>query len=154
MVLFSAIKFFLIFYLFHLTKYANVLKPLSDLYIYDLKINHQKNPFSINIEGNTFSFLSKEKGPFKAFLYIKDKIVQSRHVHLEECHSFTFLQPLQYNQKYRYIIQGTNTRNEIEFETTIKLESSFIKPKDKKIFSPIFFKNFDINLNEVTDEGR
>ena len=154
MVLFSAIKFFLIFYLFHLTKYANVLKPLSDLYIYDLKINHQKNPFSINIEGNTFSFLSKEKGPFKAFLYIKDKIVQSRHVHLEECHSFAFLQPLQYNQKYRYIIQGTNTRNEIEFETTIKLESSFIKPKDKKIFSPIFFKNFDINLNEVISEGR
>ena len=154
MVLFSAIKFFLIFYLFHLTKYANVLKPLSDLYIYDLKINHQKNPFSINIEGNTFSFLSKEKGPFKAFLYIKDKIVQSRHVHLEECHSFTFLQPLQYNQKYRYIIQGTNTRNEIEFETTIKLESSFIKPKDKKIFSPIFFKNFDIKFNEVISEGR
>ena len=118
MAVFSTIKFLLIFYLFHVSQLENDLKPLSDLYIYDLKINHQKNPFSINIEGNTFSFLSKEKGPFKAFLYIKNKIVQSRHVHLQECHSFTFLRPLQYNQKYRFIVQGTNTRNEIEFDMT------------------------------------
>ena len=152
MVIFSTLKIFLIFYLFHLSKLVNDLKPLSDVYIYDLKINHQKNPFAIDIDGNNFSFLSKEKGPFKAFLYIDNKIVQSRHVHLEECHSFTFLNPLEYNQKYRYIVQGKNTRNEIEFETTIKLESPFIKPQNKNLFSPIFLKNFEIKEN--INEGR
>ena len=121
------------------------LKPLSEKYIYDLRINHQKKPFAIGVEDNNFSFLAKEKGPFKALLYIEDRIVQSKQVTLQECHSFTFLKPLKYNQKYKYVVQGSNTRNEIEFETTIKLESPFIKPEDKNIFSPIFLKKFDIN---------
>ena len=143
--IFLTIKFFLILYLFRVSKLVNNLKPLSEEYIYDLRINHQKNPFAIGIEDNNFSFLAKEKGPFKVLLYIEDRIVQSKQVTLQECHSFTFLKPLQYNQKYRYVVQGSNTRNEIEFETTIKLESPFIKPEDKNTFSPIFLKKFEIN---------
>ena len=41
---------------------------------------------------------------------------------------------------------------EIEFETTIKLESPFIKPQNKNLFSPIFLKNFEIKEN--INEGR
>ena len=141
-------KLILIFYLFHISKLVIELKPLSDSFIYDLRINHQKHPFAIGNEDNNFSFLAKERGPFKAFLYIGDKISQVKYVTLEESHSFSFLRPLQYNKKYRYVVQGTNTRNEIEFETTIKLESPFIKPKDKKIFSPIFFKDFELKINK------
>ena len=154
---FSLIKLFFIFYLYRSSKkYENKfrLKPLSDFSIYDLRINHQKNPFAIGVEENNFSFLSKEKGPFKAFLFIGNKLFQTKHVTLQESHSFTFNKPLKYNKKYRYIVQGTKTRNEIEFETTINLNSYFIKPKNKKIYSPIFTKEFNIDYNEKISEGR
>ena len=147
--IFLTIKLFLIFYLFHLSRLVNDLKPLSDSFIYDLRINHQKNPFAIGIEDNNFSFLSKEKGPFKALLYIGDRVVQAKHVELSESHSFTFSKPLKYNKKYRYVVQGSNSRNEIEFETTIKLDSPFIKPKNRKIFSPIFCKNFTLDEQNI-----
>ena len=150
--IFTIIKFFIIYYFIHLSSLKNELKPLSTKYIYDLKINHQKNPFAIGIEDNNFSFLSKEKGPFKASLYIGNKLIQTKHINLSESHSFTFSKPLKYNKKYRYIVQGSTTRNELEFETTIKLESPFIKPKYKNIFSPIFIKNFSVN--DIISEAR
>jgi len=120
------------------------LKEKSDSSIFNLRINHLKEPFGIGIEENNFSFLAKEKGPFRAFILLKDKIVQTRKVKLEECYSFSFKKPLEYNKHYKYVIQGSSTRNEIEFETAIKLESPFIKPKNKGLFSPIFLKNFTI----------
>ena len=147
MFIISLIKIFVIYYFLCFSKKNNELKPLSYEFIYDLKINHQKNPFAIGIEENNFSFLSKEDGPFKAYLFVGNKLVQSKSVNLSESYSFTFSKPLKYNKKYRYIVQGTNTRNELEFETTIKLKSDFIKPKNKNIFSPIFIKNFSLNEN-------
>ena len=134
--IFTIIKFFIIYYFIHLSSLKNELKPLSTKYIYDLKINHQKNPFAICIEDNNFSFLSKEKGPFKASLYIGNKLIQTKHINLSESHSFTFSKPLKYNKKYRYIVQGSTTRNELEFETTIKLESPFIKLYTESPFIP------------------
>ena len=122
------------------------------MYIYDLRINHQKNPFIIGIDDNNFSFLSIEKGPFKASLYINNKLFQTKYVNLSESHSFSFSKPLKYNKKYRYIVEGSNTRNEIEFETSIKLDSPFIKPKNKNIDSPVFIKNFSIK--EKISEAR
>ena len=147
MFIISLIKIFVIYYFLCFSKKSNELKPLSNEFIYDLKINHQKNPFAIGIEENNFSFLSKEEGPFKAYLYVGNKLIQSKIVNLSESHSFTFSRPLKYNKKYRYIVQGNNTRNELEFETTIKLKSPFIKPKNKNIFSPIFIKNFSLSEN-------
>ena len=147
---FSIIKIFMLIYFLHLSNLKNNLKPLSNLYIYDLKINHQKNPFAIGIEDNNFSFLSNEKGPFKAYLYIGNQIIQSKCISLSESHSFKFSKPLKYNRKYRYIVQGSKTRNELEFETTIKLESPFIKPKNENIFSPIFTKNFSLE-NKISE---
>ena len=38
----------------------------SDKMIYKLRINHLKEPLGIDIKDNNFSFLAKEKGPFKA----------------------------------------------------------------------------------------
>ena len=152
--IFSIIKLVSLFYLYHLSKIVLKLKPLSDSYIYDLRINHKKNPLIVGTEDNNFSFLAKEKGPFKAFLFLEDKINQMKYLTFEESHSFSFLRPLQYNKKYRYVVQGTETRNEIEFETVMKLESPFIKPKDKKIFSPIFLKDFEIDNKEKISEAR
>ena len=143
---FSLIKLIFIFYLFRSSKkyekYENKLKPLSDTSIYDLRINHQKNPFAIGIKDNNFSFLAKEKGPFKAFLYIGNKLFQTKQVTLQESHSFSFNKPLKYNKKYRYIVQGSKTRNEIEFETVINLKSQFIKPKNKKNIFSYIYKEF------------
>ena len=150
--IFLTMKIFFLFYLFNFFKFVLSIKPISDSYIYDLRINHQKNPFAIGIEENNFSFLAKEKGPFKAYLYIGNELIQKKDINLKESHSFTFSKPLEYNKKYKYIVEGTNTRNELEFETVIKLESPFIKPKNKKIFSPIFFKEFEIKEKIV--EGR
>ena len=120
-------------------------KEKSDLHIYNLRINHLKNPFSINVEGNNFSFLSNEKGPFIAYILLGNKIYDSKKVNLEESHSFYFNKPLKYNKHYKFVVQGSSTRNEIEFETPIKLNSPFIKPANKEIFSPIFIKKFSLN---------
>ena len=153
MSIFLPLKLFLIFYLFHLSKLVYELKPISDSDIYDLRINHIKNPFAIGISDNNFSFKAKEPGPFHAFISTEDyKIIQGRHITLENIHSFTFPKPLKYNKKYKFIVQGNKTRNEIEFETTIKLESPFIKPKNKNIANPIFIKH--IVLNKKIIEAR
>ena len=59
----------------------------------NLKVNHLKNPLGIDITGNIFSFLTNEKGPFKASLFSEDKLIQTRDVSLEESNSFSFEDP-------------------------------------------------------------
>ena len=109
-------------------------------YINNLKVNHLKNPLGIDIKGNCFSFLTNEKGPFKASLFSQDKLIQSREVKLEESNAFSFKDPLEYNSSYKLVIESSSSKGELNFETTIKLSSPFIKPKNKDIFSPIFLK--------------
>ena len=113
-------------------------------YISNLKVNHLKNPLGIDIKGNTFSFLSNEKGPFKASLFSQDNLVQSREVKLEESNAFSFKDPLEYNSNYKLVVESSSSKGELNFETSIKLSSHFIKPKNKSIFSPIFFKNIKL----------
>ena len=113
--------------------------------IYSLKINHLKSPFGINISENNFSFLSTEKGPFKASILLDGKVVQTKEVKLEECHSFSFNDPLEYNKQYKYMVESSSNKAELDFETSIKLEAPFIKPKNKELFSPIFVKDFKLN---------
>ena len=114
-------------------------------YINKLKVNHLKNPLGIDIKGNIFSFLTNEKGPFKASLFSQDKLVQSREVKLEESKAFSFKDPLEYNTSYKVVVESSSSKAELNFETCIKLTSPFIKPKNKGIFSPIFFKNIKID---------
>ena len=113
-------------------------------YINNLKVNHLKTPLGIDIAGNSFSFLTNEKGPFKASLYSNEKLIQSRDVSLEEKNSFSFKDPFEYNTNYKLIVESTSAKSELDFETAIKLNSPFIKAKNKKLFSPIFFKNVKI----------
>ena len=138
-------KIVILSFCFFLFKLKISLKEKSNNHIYNLRINHLKEPFGIGIEDNNFSFLSNEKGPFRAFLLIGNKIIQTKIVKFEECHSFTFQRPLEYNKHYKYMVQSSSSRNELEFETAIKLNAPFIKPKNKNIFSPIFLKNFKLN---------
>ena len=112
--------------------------------IYNLRINHLKDPFGIDIKNNIFSFLSEESGPFKASLLLDDKIVQTKSVSLNESISFAFDEPLEYNKVYKYIVESSSSKSELSFETALKLEAHFIKPKNKDLFSPIFFKDFKI----------
>ena len=114
-------------------------------YINNVKVNHLKTPLGIDIIGNSFSFLTNEKGPFKASLISNDKVIQSREVTLEESNSFFFDKPLEYNTNYKLIVESSSSKSELNFETAIKLNSPFIKPKNKTIFSPIFFKNVKID---------
>ena len=114
-------------------------------FIDDVKVNHLKTPLGIDIIGNSFSFLTNEKGPFKASLISNDKVIQSREVTLEESNSFFFEKPLEYNTNYTLIVESSSSKSELNFETSIKLNSPFIKPKNKMIFSPIFFKNVKID---------
>ena len=112
--------------------------------IYNLRINHLKNPLGIDVKGNLFSFLSEEKGPFKASLLLKDQIIDTKEIQLEQTHSFSFKEPFEYNKTYKYIVESSSSKAELEFETALKLESPFIKPKNKDIFCPIFIKEFNI----------
>ena len=116
----------------------------SEKNIYKLRINHLKNPIGIDIKENNFSFLAKEKGPFKASILLEDKIIQTKEVKLEESHSFSFQEPLEYNKNYKFIVESELNKAELNFETAVKLESKFIKPKNKEIFSPIFIKDFEL----------
>ena len=79
--------------------------------IYNLRINHLKNPFGIDIKDNSFSFLSTENGPFKAFLMLENKIIESKNINLEECHSFSFKNSLEYNKVYKYVVQAKMKMN-------------------------------------------
>ena len=121
------------------------MKTNSNPSIYNLRINHLQKPLGISTNGNTFSFLSNEKGPFIASLILEDKIIESKEIPLKESFSFFFDISLDYNKTYKYIVESSSSKSELEFETAIKLEAPFIKPKNKKIFSPIFFKNFNLN---------
>ena len=114
-----------------------------------LRINHLKSPFGIDITDNIFSFKSDETGPFKAKLFINNVIIEEKVITLEKAHSFTFDTPLQYNTTYIYTVESTDKKAELEFETSIKLENSFIKPKFKDILSPIFFKDFNIKNSPI-----
>ena len=112
--------------------------------IYNLRINHFKKPFAIDIKGNLFSFLSNEKGPFKASILYEEKIVETKNVLLNESHSFTFDKPLEYGKTYKYVVESSSSKSELIFETAIKLEAPFIKPKNKELYSPIFIKDFNL----------
>ena len=139
-ILFTLILIFITIY-----KIEKKEKQISNNNIYNLRINHLKHPFGIDIKGNSFSFLSNEEGPFKAYILLEKNIIESRKVTLGESYSFYFKNNLKYNKVYKFVVEGNTTKNEIEFETTIELKAPFIKPKNKEIFSPIFVKNFNIN---------
>ena len=131
------------------------LKPLikakSDLHIYDLKINHLSCPLGIDIAQNSFSFLSDKTGPFKVSLISKktNQTIQSKKIFLENCNSFYFKKPLEYQTTYIYRVEDNQNINELEFETTSKLDSKFITPKNKKIESPIFIKEFNTDMTNL-----
>ena len=112
--------------------------------IYNLRINHLKKPFGIDVKGNLFSFLTEEKGPFKVSLILDNKIIESKEILLNQTHSFFFKEPFEYNKTYKYIVESSLSKSELEFETAIKLISPFIKPKNKDLFCPIFVKDFNL----------
>ena len=121
------------------------MKNEYDMSIYKLRINHLEEPLGIDIKGNNFSFLTKEKGPFKASILLDDKIIQTKEIKLEETYSFSFKEPFEYNKNYIFMVESSLNKAELKFETALKLESSFIKPKNKKLFSPIFVNNFKLD---------
>ena len=136
--------FFLILFL---TPYSISLEPNS---IYDLRINHIATPFAIDISDNNFSFKSEEDGPFKVSILKNGEVVQTKQVPLAESHSFTFDNDLEYGSLYTYVVESSSSKVELEFETSIQLSAStFIKPKNTKLFSPIFAKDFNVENKEI-----
>ena len=117
-------KIFIIFLLFSLTK---MIEEDSTFPIYNLRINYLKEPFGIDIKNNVFSFLSNEKGPFKASILLDNEIVQAKDISINESHSFTFEEPLKYQKNYKFVVEGSLSKSELDFETTYKLEPVFIK---------------------------
>ena len=138
-------RIYVFFILIYIAKYKPKIKEAINPNIYNLRINHLKDPFGIGVEDNNFSFLSNEEGPFEAFLLVNNKIVSYKTVQLKDCHSFTFRQSLKYNTQYKFVVQNKNGKNELKFETAIKLKAPFIKPKNTELFSPIFTRNFSAN---------
>ena len=135
-------KIFLIFILLSFIEMKEKLEQKSNSTIYNLRVNHLKKPLGIDVENNLFSFSSDEKGPFIASLLLGDEIIDTKEVLLSQSHSFYFKEPLEYNKTYKYLVESSSSKSELEFETAIKLEAPFIKPKNKGLFSPIFIKDF------------
>ena len=131
-----------------LTHYSLFLEANS---IYDLKINHIKTPFAIDIKENSFSFKTDEDGPFKVSLFKNTDVIKSKNLELAHSHSFTFDIDLEYGKEYKYVVENTVTTSKAEllFETAIQLSpTTFIKPKNK-LFSPIFKKDFNFESKEI-----
>ena len=127
-------KFHILFLLLSIHIISSKLTSIDSLLI-----NHMKSPFGIDIADNNFSFKSSESGPFTAKLLLNDEIIEEKEIKLENSHSFTFDKTLEYNKVYKYVVESSTSKSELEFETAIQLEkSAFIKPKNKNIFSPIF----------------
>ena len=114
-----------------------------------LKVNHLKSPFGIDIYDNNFSFRSDESGPFKAKIFLDNTLKEEKEILLENSHSFSFDNPLEYNKIYKYVVESTTSKAELEFETSINLEKSFIKPKNKNVSFPIFFKQFNLKNKQI-----
>ena len=126
------------------------LVTLKTSSIDSLAINHLKHPLGIDITENNFSFKTNEEGPFKAKIMLDNTIIEEKEIKLENSHSFSFDTTLEYNKIYKYVVESSTSKAELEFETTSKLDkSSFIKPKYKNIFSPIFFKEFNLNKAQI-----
>ena len=119
-----------------------------------LRINHLKSPLGIDITDNNFSFKTSESGPFKARILQGNTIIEEKEIKLENSHSFTFNTSLEYNKTYKYEVEGSSSIEVLEFETSIKLENIFIKPKNNNIFSPIFFKEFNLNKTSNIKKAR
>ncbi len=60
---------------------------------YNLRINHLKNPLGIDAKGNLFSFLTEEKGSFKASLLLDNKTIDTKEIKLNQTYS-SFLKNL------------------------------------------------------------
>ena len=151
----SFLIIFISFFVYNILYNINpIIKAKSDLHIYDLKVNHLSNPLGIDIDKNSFSFLSDKDGPFKASLIsIKNnKTVQSKKVFLENCHSFYFNKPLEYQTSYIFRVEDNYNMNELIFETAAELNSPFITPKNKLLESPIFIKEFKIDKYNTSNE--
>ena len=128
-------------FFFMICFYFSSLKLSS---IDSLRINHLKSPLGIDITDNNFSFKTSEEGPFKARILLGTKLIEEKEIKLENSHSFAFNSTLEYNKTYKYVVESSTSTEELEFETSIKLDNRFIKPKYKDIFSPIFFKEFSL----------
>ena len=143
-------KFHILFLLLSIHRISSKLTSIDSLLI-----NHMKSPFGVDITDNNFSFKSSESGPFTAKLLLNDEIIEEKEIKLENCHSFTFDKPLEYNKVYKYVVESSTSKSELEFETAIQLEkSAFIKPKNKNIFSPIFLKEFNLFKNLQIKKAR
>ncbi len=126
------------------------LVTLKTSSIDSLSINHLKHPLGIDVAENNFSFKTSEAGPFKARIMSGSTTIEEKEIKLENSHSFSFDTTLEYNKIYKYEVESSTSKSELEFETTIKLEkSAFIKPKYKGIFSPIFYKEFDLKKAQI-----
>ena len=134
---------------------SNISLFISSNTIYDLRINHIANPFSINIIENNFSFKTDEEGPFNVSIILDDQIIESKEITLSECHSFAFDQDLEYNKEYIFQVQSKSSeaKAELKFETAANLTASFIKPKNSSLFSPIFTKEIILE-NKTIKKGR
>jgi len=126
------------------------LVTLKTSSIDSLSINHLKHPLGIDVAENNFSFKTSEARPFKARIISGSTSIEEKEIKLENSHSFSFDTTLEYNKIYKYEVESSTIKAELEFETTIKLDkSAFIKPKYKDIFSPIFYKEFDLKKAQI-----
>ena len=132
---------FLILFSFSIALEANSIN--------NLRINHLAAPLGIDITENNFSFQTEEEGPFTASILLNNEVYDTKEIKLENCHSFTFEKDLEYNKVYKFVVESSTSKAELEFETAIKLEASFIRPKNKDIFSPIFIKEFNLENKSI-----
>ena len=117
------------------------LVTLKTSIIDSLAINHLKHPLGIDITENNFSFKTNEEGPFKAKIMLDNTIIEEKEIKLENSHSFSFDTTLEYNKIYKYVVESSTSKAELEFETTIKLDkSSFhLLSQNIKIYFLLYF---------------
>lgn len=117
--------------------------------IANLQLNHLSHPLGVHTLGPIFSFLSDEAGPFEARLFLDHDLVDQITVNLENSYSFSFLKPLEEGKEYDCEISSKTSKATLHFETAYPLTAPFIKPSSKEIFSPTFYKSFELEAKHI-----
>ena len=117
--------------------------------IYELAVEHRKEPLGIDGDDPLFSFLCDGDGTFSVSVFDSTgKKVAEKNITTPENGGFRF--GMSFCGRYSWNVAFGNERAESRFETFEKFDAPFITPRDGDLFAPCVFRRFDIDKKPLS----
>ena len=117
--------------------------------IYELAVEHRKEPLGIDGDDPLFSFLCDGDGTFSVSVFDSTgKKVAEKNITTPENGGFRF--GMSFCGRYSWNVAFGNERAESRFETFEKFDVPFITPRDGDLFAPCVFRRFDIDKKPLS----